>query len=118
MKRIGMLGVAVVMMAMAALIWTGCESAGGTGGIGLTPSSVTLGGSSSNATSVVVFSAQVNGALALPLEWRVSNSDLGNILSYSGSNATYRANTGKTGENVVTVTDQYGNEGSAVVKQN
>jgi len=117
MKRMGILGVAVVMMAMAALIWTGCESAGGKGGIGLTPASVTLGGAS-NATSVVVFSAQVSGALALPLEWRVSNSDLGSILSYSGSNATYRANTGKTGENVVIVTDQYGNEGSAVVTQN
>jgi hypothetical protein len=65
----------------------------------------------------VVFTAQVSGNLALPLEWSVSNSGLGNIISASGSNATYRANSGKTGDNVVTVKDQYGNEGSAVVTQ-
>jgi len=118
MKTIRVCGVLVVMVAMAALIWTGCESAGGTGGVGLSPASVTLGSGSSNLTSAVVFSAQVNGSLALPLEWRVSNSVLGNIVSHSGSNATYQANSGKTGDNVVTVKDQYGNEGSAVVTQN
>jgi len=107
----------VVMMVMAAMIWTGCENAGGTGGVGLSPSSVTLGSGSSNTTSAVVFTAQISGSLAFPLAWRVSNSALGNIISASGSNATYQANAGKTGDNVVTVTDQYGNEGSAVVTQ-
>lgn len=117
MKTVKMMVIMTVMMVMASLIWTGCESAGGTGGVGVSPAAVTLGVGSSNTTSAVVFAAQVTGALALPLAWRVSNSSLGNIVSASGSNATYQANAGKKGDNVVTVTDQYGNEGSAVVTQ-
>jgi hypothetical protein len=117
MQKLKIFGISVVMMAMAALIWTGCESAEGTAGVGLSPASATLGESSSNATSTVVFTAQVSGDLALPLAWRVANPALGNIISSSGSNATYRANAGQKGDNVITVSDQYGNEGSAVVTQ-
>lgn len=116
MKVIRQVGVALVMVLMAASMWTGCESAEGTDGVGLLPSSAVLGGSSTNSYTQV-FTAQVTGALALPLEWRVSNSALGNIISASGSNATYQANVGRSGENVITVADQYGNEGSAVVVQ-
>ena len=104
------------IMAMGAWMWTGCESAGNTGGISISPSSVVLGGSS-NVTRVASFTATVSDALALPLSWRVSTPDLGTIISASGSNATYKANPGMTGDNVVTVRDQYGNEGSAVVSQ-
>lgn len=116
MRMLGMLCVAIVM-AVTVCFWTGCESAGGTDGISLSPASVTFGNGSSNATSAVVFTAQVSGTLALPLQWRVSDSALGNIISAAGSNATYRANSGRKGDNIVTVTDQYGNEGSAVVTQ-
>jgi hypothetical protein len=116
MKKYSFIGVSVVMMVLAAWVWTGCESAEGTSGVGLTPSSVTLGGASSNTSSVAVFTANASG-LALPLAWRVANPALGNIISASGSNATYRANAGAKGDNVVTVSDQYGNEGSAVVTQ-
>ncbi|MEI8138526.1 MAG: hypothetical protein WCI03_01520 [bacterium] len=117
MRKLSVLGVGIVLMAMAAWVWTGCESAGGTEGITLSPDSKIIGSGSSNTTSSVVFTAQVSGNLALPLEWRVANSGLGNIISASGSNATYQANSGKTGDNVITVKDQYGNEGSAVVTQ-
>ncbi len=118
MRVLGVIGVAVVMMVMSALVWTGCESTGGMDGVGLSPASATLGTSSTNSSSAVVFTAQLHGgSLSLPLAWRVSNTALGNIVSASGSNATYQANSGKTGDNVVTVTDQYGNEGSAVVTQ-
>jgi hypothetical protein len=116
MKKNGFIGVSVVMLAMAALIWTGCESAEGTSGIGVSPGSVTLGGTSSNGFTQV-FSAQTSGNLALPLVWRVSNAELGALVSISGSNATYRANEGRHGDNVITVTDQYGNDGSAIVMQ-
>lgn len=116
MRKWAIIGMAAGLMAMAGGVWTGCESAGGTSGVGISPSSYTLGGSSSNA-SAVVFTAQVSDTLALPLSWRVSNSSLGTIISASGSNATYKANAGRTGDNVVTVSDQYGNEGSAVVTQ-
>ncbi len=117
MRKLSVLGVGIVLMAMAAWVWTGCESAGGTEGITLSSDSKIIGSGSSNTTSSVVFTAQVSGNLALPLEWRVANSGLGNIISASGSNATYQANSGKTGDNVITVKDQYGNEGSAVVTQ-
>ena len=119
MNKMAMAGLVSVIMAMAAWVWTGCDSAGGTGGVSITPAAVTLGDSSgTNATaSAVVFSAQVSDTLALPLEWRVANSALGSIISHSGSNATYKANSGRTGDNIVTVSDQYGNEGSAVVTQ-
>lgn len=116
MKSIKLVSVALVMMGMAALIWSGCESAEGTSGIGVSPSSVILGATGSNGFTQV-FSAQTSGNLALPLEWRVSNAELGTIISSSGSNATYRANEGRRGDNVITVTDQYGNDGSAVVMQ-
>lgn len=117
MSTLKVFGVSLVMMAMAALIWTGCESAGGTSGIGVSPASVTIGSGASNTTSAVVFSAQVSGDLALPLKWRVANAALGNVVSASASNATYYANAGAVGANVITVTDQYGNEGSAIVTQ-
>ena len=116
MRKLTWVGVSVVMMAMATWVWTGCESAEGTDGVGISPAAVSLG-ASSNAISAVVFSAQVKSPLALPLAWRVSNTGLGNIISSSGSNATYSANSGRTGDNIVTVRDQYGNEGSAVVNQ-
>ncbi|MEI6564572.1 MAG: hypothetical protein WCO42_09745 [bacterium] len=117
MRKLGLIWVSAVMVAMAAFVWSGCESAGGTGGIGISPSSVTLGGASSNATEAVVFTAQTSGTLALPLEWRVSNPALGTIISQSGSNATYKANSGAKGDNIITVRDQYQNEGSAVITQ-
>lgn len=116
-KRLVLAGVMAAIVGAGCWLMTGCESAEGTDGISLSPASVTLGGSSSNATSAVVFTASVKGSLALPLSWRVSNSTLGTIVSQSGSNATYRANEGRTGDNIITVSDQYGNEGSAVVAQ-
>jgi hypothetical protein len=111
----------VVLMAMVAVagavLWlgTGCEEADGINGVGVEPATatITLGGSNGNTR---VFSAQVSSSLALPLEWRVSDSSLGSIRSQSGSNAVYVANP-KKGDNIITVHDQYDNEGSAVVTQ-
>ncbi len=114
MRIISGIGVALVMGMMAIGVWSGCEQAEGINGLAISPSSATLGGSSSNST-VVAFTVSVSGALALPLEWRVSNPGLGVIVSHSGSNAVYKANSGAKGDNIVTVRDQYGNEGSAVV---
>jgi len=106
-----------VVLVMAAGVWTGCESAGNTDGLSISPSSPTLGSGSSNSTSAVVFTVGVRDSLALPLQWSVSNPSMGGIISASGSNATYVANAGKTGDNIITVQDQYGNKGSAVVIQ-
>ena len=57
-------GTVAVMMVMASYVWTGCESAGGTGGVSISPSNPVLGGSgSSSNSSVVVLTAQVQDAL-------------------------------------------------------
>ena len=104
-------------MGVGGWMLTGCESAEGTGGVGVSPASTVLGSSSSNATSAVVFTAQISDSLALPLSWSVSSPALGSIISSSGSNATYKANAGQKGDNIITVRDQYDNEGSAVVTQ-
>ena len=106
-----------IMMVAGVLLWagTGCEEADGVGGLSVSPSSSTLGGGSNAATQV--FTAHVSSSLALPLEWSVSNPGLGSLVSHSGSNAIYVANAGKKGSNVITVRDQYKNEGSAVVTQ-
>ena len=106
----------MAMAAMGVALWigAGCETSEGTNGVEITPSTVTLGGS--NASSTVELTAHVSSSLALPLEWRVSNPALGTIVGQSGSNAIYSANT-RTGNNVVTVRDQFKNEGSAVITQ-
>lgn len=111
----------VALMAMGVvaglLLWmgTGCEEADGLAGLSVEPAEATLGPSVGVYTEV--FTAGVSNSLALPLEWRVSNEALGHIASQSGTKAVYVANRGMRGENVVTVRDQYGNEGSAAVTQ-
>jgi len=117
MNKWTMAGMVAVLSVMAIGVWTGCESAGGTGGVSISPSNPVLGSSSSNTTAVVL-TAVVSDQLALPLKWSVSDPTLGTIISASGSNATYKANEGRTGDNIVTVKDQYDNQGSAVVTQN
>lgn len=115
-----MTGVAAGGLALMVLSF-GCESADGTNGLSVTPSSVTLSVSvsSSNATQQLsqMFTASGGGPLALPLEWSVANPALGTIVEQSGSNALYMANSGQKGDNVVTVKDQYDNEGFAAVHQ-
>ncbi len=56
------------------------------------------------------------GALAFPLEWSVSDPSLGAIIESSGRRAAY-VRTSRAGMNIVTVRDQYGSEGFAVVEQ-
>ena len=114
-----------IMAGLAAMLWlgTGCDEGDGLDGLTVTPNAVTL----SNVYTVV-FTASIKGSLALPLEWRVSNPDIGVIQASSGSNAVYEAFRQSSpdsngvyallpGANVITARDQYGNEGSAGVTQ-
>jgi hypothetical protein len=55
-------------------------------------------------------------ALALPLEWSVSDPNLGSIREATGDRAVY-VRTSALGMNVITVKDQYGAEGVATVNQ-
>jgi len=114
MKRIHWMSMVVVLIAVAMGVWSGCEQAEGLDGLSVNPPAAILG-DSSNTTTTVAFTASISGPLALPLEWRVSNSGLGWIASHSGSNAVYKGTTGAKGDNIITARDQYGNEGSAVV---
>lgn len=127
----------LVFSVMASMTWTGCESAGGKEGIEISPGVVTLSlgggtesttwpstdgstavtnGSTNNNANVVVFTAHVESELRLPLKWSVSNPGLGRILNSSGTKATYVRTSGN-GDNLVTVKDQAGNEGTALVTQ-
>ena len=93
---------------------SGCEEASGLRGLLVSPENVTLPVGSN--TVVFTVTGGVTNELALPFEWWVSNPSLGSIIGASGRSATYRRSD-NNGENVVTVRDQYDNEGYAVVKQ-
>lgn len=112
-KTHGFVCVVLVMAFAVAVALTGCDSADGVSGIQVSPSSVTLSGTSNN---TVVFSVQAKSDLALPLVWGVADGSLGSINYSSGSNAIYIASS-KKGNQVVSVKDQYNNEGFASVVQ-
>ncbi|MBN1557974.1 MAG: hypothetical protein JW951_07490 [Lentisphaerae bacterium] len=117
----------------AAVLLVGCEEGSGTRGLNITPSVVELGKTENEETegtngttttettldeTTVVFSVVSNDlrALSFPLEWWVTNPDLGLITSASGASAVY-VRTWAGGVNVVGVRDQYGEEGYATVYQ-
>ena len=56
----------------------------------------------------------LNSQLILPLKWQVSNPSLGRIARSAGYSAVYESFGGR-GQNYVTVEDQVGREGIAVV---
>ena len=97
----------------------GCEETTTDVGITIAPQSATLteAGASQvfEATSVGQGTGTVSG-LFLPLEWHVSDSSLGSVVANGGSTAIY-VSLGKSGQNVVSVKDQSGLKGVAVVTQ-
>lgn len=119
--------VALVAVAVASFSFVGCETTDGTGGLTVTPSTVTLadvglsqlftvGGTTTGTNGV---SASGDGGLrnlSIPLKWTVSDANLGYIQSSSGDDAVY-VRTRRNGVNVITVQDQYGAEGLATVTQ-
>ena len=80
--------------------------------------SATLSGSN----RTVAISVLIQSDLALPFQWSLSNVALGSILG-SGSNAVYAAAADASGVNpvvgtqIVTVKDQYGNDGTCTIIQ-
>jgi hypothetical protein len=92
--------------------WFGCEEAKGLRGLRIDPSNVTVTPSS----NTVVFTVTgVTNLLALPLAWSVTDPSVGTIIANSGYTALYRSSR-RSGQNIVTARDQYGNEGHATVK--
>ena len=113
------------MLCLAVGLLAGCESASTDTGITVTPEETTLEGigatvllTASSPTPPVTAAdgTNIEVTLYLPLEWTVSNPDLGGILASAGYTAVYECN-GTIGQNVITVTDQAGNEGEAAVSQ-
>ena len=116
MKRAVLLGFAA-MLSVAVMsgmcVFSGCESAQGLDGLTISPSSVTLTPSS----NIVAFTAILNvtnSNLALPITWSLKDESLGSIVSTTPLGAVYQGN-GRTGNNVITARDQYGNEGAAAI---
>jgi len=107
------LWLAVIVLGLAVgVILSGCENAKGLNGLQVNPESATLG--SSNLVQNI--SVTLQSDLALPLQWSLSAPALGTLTS-SGSNAVYIARSGALGNQMVTVKDQYGNEGMCSIVQ-
>ncbi len=106
------LAVAMVLGLTVGVILSGCDNAEGLNGLQVNPSSATL--SASN--DVLQITVQVQSDLALPLQWSLSVPSLGSLFA-SGSNAVYTARNGATGNQIVTVRDQYGNDGVCSILQ-
>lgn len=108
----------VIVLSMACLIGaaflTGCESASGTDGLTLDPSSATLTPTSNTVTFTAILN--VTNKLSLPITWSLSDSSKGSIIASSASSAVYKGN-GSTGNNAIIGRDQYGNEGVAAITQ-
>ncbi len=96
---------------------SGCEQGNGLDELRVTPSSVVLTPGSNTVDFAVGEDTNATpDSLALPLKWSVSDPSLGTILHHSGWTARYQRS-GRDGENVVTVEDQFGQKGYARVKQ-
>jgi len=103
-----------IAVVASGLVWmmAGCEEESGRS-LGVSPGNVTIGRNVATFTLAVVSGT---GDLSLPLQWSVVNPQLGTIMQSSGFMAVY-ANTGQVGVNTVTVRDQYGSDGFAVITQ-
>lgn len=104
----------LVSAVMAGMAMVGCETTTTTENVVvISPASKTL----TNNWETVVFTASyasTNVALALPLEWSVSDPARGSITSSGGLTAIYQGKNVK-GNNTITVRDQGENSGIAVV---
>ncbi|MDI6774537.1 MAG: hypothetical protein QME60_03960 [Verrucomicrobiota bacterium] len=104
-------------LGLAAAGLTGCEQGNGLDELNLAPSSATLFHDNNGVDFVVEGDTNATrDSLALPLEWSVSDASLGVILYYSGWTARYRRNAAD-GENTITVENQFGQKGHAVIRQ-
>lgn len=108
--------VGVLALAVMLGVTAGCESTSTADSvITVTPASATLDGKGDTA-SFVASLASTNSQLVLPLEWSLDRGDLGRILNAVGLTAVYEGN-GKVGNNTITVKDQIGQAGVAVINQ-
>ena len=101
-------------LAVSVLLLVGCEDGDGTTSLTVTPSDVNLVGSSNSVTLVVDEDSLQE--LSLPLEWSVTNPEMGDAVGSGGLSAVYSARDTK-GVNIVTVRDQFDSEGLVHISQ-
>jgi hypothetical protein len=127
MKKMALLSI-VAMWAAAVVVGAliaGCETGGDTVALTIVPDFVDLSDTiSTNSTTTntitQTFTVDTNGLrkLSLPLDWSVSDTNLGTIGASGGYSASYvRTSISNHGDNAITVEDQYGAKGVATVRQ-
>lgn len=129
-KKLAMLAATTFLLAAGALMWTGCDQTyGDDREMSVMPSMVNITNDKSWAITFYAgefstdptwdymtnSSALASSNLFYPLEWRVSNPQLGFILSSVGNSAVYQSYQGAVGANIVYCRDQAAREGQAVV---
>ncbi|MBN2300887.1 MAG: hypothetical protein JXN60_00090 [Lentisphaerae bacterium] len=97
---------------LAVVLATSCEENGGFV-LSVEPSDSTIGPNIASMTMAVMSGTR---DLSLPLKWKATNSNLGYIAQDHGLYAVYIC-TSQHGINTVTVRDQYGAKGIAVINQ-
>lgn len=107
-------GMTAITMAVTLSMGTGCEKTSDSNNtLTVTPGASTIQGNQ----AVTLVAANTNGvAMLLPLEWKVSNPDLGIVTGSAGDTAVYESN-GRIGVNTITVKDSSFSEGVASVTQ-
>jgi len=99
---------------LLAFVVGGCETAETNTAITITPGSVVLTGVGAS-VAFTATAVDVNRPLFLPLVWTASNPEIGNVTG-EGVTGVY-VSRGGVGSNVITVRDQAGASGIAVVTQ-
>ena len=116
MKRIALFAAAALMVVSVGICFSlsGCETAEGLKGLVVEPGYVTLTPSS----NLVVLSVSSNslGALSLPIEWSMTDSSLGTLMSQSGNQVIYQRSAAN-GQNVIIARDQYESEAYVTIEQ-
>lgn len=92
----------------------GCETTERDMGITITPSAIVVGDNAS--ISLTASQATEDQTLLLPLDWWVSNPELGTIVASSGYTAVY-VSKGVAGVNIIGVRDQRNAKGVASITQ-
>lgn len=127
MKRVIICSLSLMMLAVTmGFLFSGCETGDGTTALTVSPTEVTLISDTNSSATVMTATFTVGSStnslsgglriLSLPLEWSVTDPNLGSISAVGGTTAIYIRNN-NVGVNTIIVRDQYGAEGVATVNQ-
>lgn len=104
---------APVLVACLAVLFVGCEGSDDTYSLTVSPEEAELVANGETQIFEVLQDTEETGELSSPIEWSVSDSSKGVIVSSSGYKAIYQRLA--SGVNIVYAKDQYGSKGYATV---